>query len=96
MSQTRGTNLYKNTKITDFYLDIWSPIFVREGVLDASMVITAKYDRRPDLLSFDVYGTPKFWWVFMMRNKDIIFDPINDFVPGVEIRIPSLSNVSGA
>jgi hypothetical protein len=60
------------------------------------MVITAKYDRRPDLLSFDVYGTPKFWWVFMMRNKDIIFDPINDFVPGVEIRIPSLSNVSGA
>jgi len=96
MAQTRGENLYRNTKVTDFYLDLWNPVYVGESVLDRSIVISAKYERRPDLLSFDIYGTPKYWWVFMMRNKDIIFDPINDFVAGVEIQIPTLSNIEGA
>lgn len=96
MAASKGENLYRNTEITDFYLDLWNPITIKESALDKTITISAKYDRRPDLLSYDVYGTPKFWWVFMMRNKDIIFDPINDFRAGVEIQIPSLTSIEGA
>ena len=51
------------------------------------------YDRRPDLYSFEVYGTAKYWWVFAQRNPDIIEDPINDFTTGKKIYVPKRENI---
>jgi hypothetical protein len=48
---------------------------------------------RPDLLSYHIYGSSKYWWLFAVRNKNIIIDPIQDFKAGVTIRIPKLENV---
>ena len=48
---------------------------------------------RPDLLAYDRYGSSRYWWLFAMRNKDIIIDPIQDFKTGITIRIPKLENV---
>jgi hypothetical protein len=56
---------------------------------DQYMVITPKHENRPDLLAFELYGNPNYWWVFCSRNLDSIRDPIWDFVAGLEIVVPS-------
>ena len=55
--------------------------------------IESQYTYRPDLLSFDLYGTSKLWWVFAQRNMDIIKDPIFDMMPGTKIFIPKSSKL---
>jgi hypothetical protein len=50
-----------------------------------------KYENRPDRLSQDLYNTPAYWWVFMVRNMDTIRDPIWDMVAGISIYVPSAS-----
>mgnify|MGYP007053926805 CR=1 FL=1 len=54
---------------------------------DRFTVIGAGYEYRPDLVSFDEYGLPDFWWKIMEINgiKDIY-----DFKAGLNIRLPSM------
>lgn len=56
---------------------------------DRAVVITPKYNHRPDLLSYDLYGSPMYWWVFLVRNMNVIRDPIWDFTTGTTIMVPS-------
>lgn len=60
---------------------------------DFLYTLEPQYTRRPDLLAYDLYGTPKLWWVFVQRNMDVISDPIFDFVPGIQIFLPKKSNL---
>jgi len=60
---------------------------------DQSYTIERTYAYRPDLLAYDLYGTPRFWWVFAQRNPDQIEDPIYDFKPGVTIQLPKPANI---
>lgn len=55
--------------------------------------IEPQYAYRPDLLSFDLYGTSKLWWVFAQRNLDVLKDPVFDMEPGVEIFLPKSSEL---
>src|SRR5581483_3783662 len=52
------------------------------GDQDQFMVITPGTQYRPDLVSFDVYGTVDFWWKIMEANgmKDVM-----EFKSGVTI-----------
>ena len=84
---------YSRTSIIGDYLDILDPRFIIHDDLDNSYVIEQKYDMRPDLLSYKLFGTAKLWWVFLMRNPDVINDPIQDFRAGTSIRIPQLKNM---
>jgi hypothetical protein len=52
---------------------------------DMFTVITAGQEYRPDLLSYQVYGVPDFWWRLMEVNG--IMD-IFDFKAGLTIRLP--------
>jgi len=61
---------------------------------DQTYTIERTYAYRPDLLAYDLYGTPRLWWVFAQRNPDQIEDPIYDFKPGVTIQLPKASNIS--
>ena len=61
---------------------------------DFKYTIENQYRHRPDLLAFDLYGTPKLWWVVVQRNMSVIKDPIYDFVPGTTIYIPKKSNLN--
>jgi hypothetical protein len=58
--------------------------------------VEAQYNFRPDLLSYDLYGTPKLWWVFAQRNLDILKDPVFDFKSGVKIFLPKKSALQKA
>lgn len=85
---------YSKTKITNSgYLDILNPRSVPAANDDVLWEITSIYTHRPDLLSYDLYGTTDLWWVFAQRNVDVIKDPIYDFVPGIKIRLPQGKNI---
>ena len=83
-----NTSPWANTDITQDYLDILSIRPVAAEVDDFVYIIEPQYTHRPDLLAYDLYGTPRLWWVFIQRNLDVLQDPIFDFIPGVEIYIP--------
>ncbi len=57
-------------------------------ISDTTMVISEKYNMRPDLLAYDLYDDPKLWWVFAQRNMDVLIDPVYDLIPGTQIYIP--------
>lgn len=84
---------YSKTKKVGDYLDVMTHRTVISSGSDESYTIQDKYHMRPDLLAYDRYGSSKYWWLFAMRNKNIIIDPIQDFKSGVTIKIPKLENV---
>jgi hypothetical protein len=55
---------------------------------DIQVAISPTYDQRPDLMAYDLYGTSGLWWVFAVRNPDIIQDPIWDHTVGTIIYLP--------
>ena len=60
---------------------------------DTLYEVHSAYTHRPDLLSYKLYGTSKYWWVFAQRNMDILKDPVYDLVAGIKIYIPKPENV---
>ena len=77
------------------YLDFWKSITLQPSTTDLLLTLNANYQYRPDRLSYDLYQTPKLWWIFIIRNPDIIRDPIWDFVAGIQIYAPSKPTVAG-
>lgn len=88
MATYSNTSPWAKTPMVQNYLGILSirPVAAEED--DFLYKIEPQYTHRPDLLSFDLYGTSRLWWVFTQRNLDVLQDPIYDFIPGVEIYIP--------
>lgn len=89
-----GSSPYADTPQTNWYLDLltYRPIG-RDGT-DTIQILTQKYQNRPDLLSYDLYGTPNYWWVFMIVNPNQIKDPIYDMVVGLTIYCPTFSRLT--
>lgn len=77
------------------YLDTWTPPALTVGTDDQTIVVAGKYQNRPDLLSYDYYGTPKLWWIFAVYNSSAIKDPIYDLVAGMYLYVPARSSLSG-
>lgn len=86
-------SLWADTPANKLYLDILEIRSVPAEQDDYLYTIENQYRHRPDLLSYDLYGTSKLWWVFVQRNMEIIRDPIYDFEPGISIYIPKKSNL---
>jgi len=57
---------------------------------DVLFVLTKNYEHRPDLLASDLYGDVGLWWIFAVRNKSTIQDPIFDMTAGTAIYLPQL------
>jgi hypothetical protein len=90
MASYTTTSPWNNTGYTaQGALDILRIRPVPESADDSVYTIEPQYTYRPDLLSYDYYGTPKLWWVFAQRNMNIIKDPVFDFIAGTEIYLPS-------
>ena len=75
------------------YLYFWTPVAIPPSSSDLQILLETKYNKRPDLLSNDLYGSPQLWWVFAARNPDIIKDPIYDFKAGQVIYVPSKDTI---
>ena len=93
MADYSNTSPYADTGETRNYLDILNPRTLTAEQDDQSYTIEGTYAYRPDLLAYDLYGSPRLWWVFAQRNPDAIEDPIYDFKPGVTIQLPKKENL---
>ena len=93
MAKYSQTSPYFETEQINDSLDILNPRTITAEGDDQVYTIERTYAYRPDLLAYDLYGTPRLWWVFAQRNPDAIEDPIYDFKPGVTIKLPKLSNL---
>jgi hypothetical protein len=95
MVDYKADSFIKKTSLVDeYFLDINQlPVFP-ETISDEEFVVTAEFDERPDLLAYKLYGSPRLFWVFALRNLDVISDPIRDFKPGLVIMLPSTETVN--
>jgi len=93
MADYSNTSPYADTGETGDNLDILNPRTLTAEQDDQSYTIERTYAYRPDLLAYDLYGSPRLWWVFVQRNPDQLEDPIYDFKPGVTIQLPKKENL---
>lgn len=85
---------YSATQQTSWYLSNYEPRTINRDGTDLLKILETKYEHRPDLLSYDLYGSPNFWWIFMVVNPDAIKDPIYDFKAGMVIYVPTANRLS--
>jgi hypothetical protein len=93
-SGSRYSSTQQVTKKID-YLDYWVWNGISTSLQDPIITIDRKYQHRPDLLSYDVYGTVDLWWVFMVANPDSLHDPIYDLIEGMQLTIPNATSLIG-
>lgn len=93
MAKYSATSPYFATPQNQINLEQFVPRPITAEPDDEEITINPTYAYRPDLLAFDLYGTPRLWWVFAQRNPDVIEDPIYDFASGVTIQVPKPGNV---
>jgi len=87
---------YIKTSMINGYLDVINFIDIPGQTNDVQFTITSLYMHRPDLLAYDIYRDSQLWWVFAVRNKEVLKDPIYDFVPGQVIFLPQLNSIRQA
>jgi hypothetical protein len=85
--------MYNAEKINDIFLGVNNLPALQKSIKDEVYIIGHGYDERPDLLAHSIYGKSSVWWVFALRNPDIIQDPIRDFKAGTEIILPAVESV---
>ena len=90
MANYRTDSLYRNTEIINRqYLDVLNIDNIDiDNTTTNTITLEAKYDEKPDLLAYDLYGNAKLWWVFALFNQDELVDPIVDFKTGLKISVP--------
>lgn len=96
MSSYSSTSPYATTTDNGSYLDLLSLRNIPSNADDVPWVVTSPYMHRPDLLAYDLYGDAGYWWVFAVRNKGVIKDPVYDLVPGKTIYLPTANNLRAA
>lgn len=84
---------YYTTQLNGSYLDVVNFRQITGETDDINFTVTSQYEFRPDLLAYDLYGDVNLWWVFSVRNKDKIKDPIYDLFAGQTIYLPQLSSL---
>ena len=82
---------YSATPQTSWYLQrmVWRPIPPNSG--DTLMTLLPRHQYRPDKLSFELYNTGAYFWVFCVRNPYMRIDPVFSFIAGSQVWCPSNS-----
>ncbi len=93
MATYTKTSPYFNTSLVNNYLDIINFRDIPKERDDVLFELTATYELRPDLLAYDLYGDQQLWWVFAIRNRSIIKDPVFDMVAGIKIFLPKATTL---
>lgn len=88
MAKYESNSPYYKTPVNVNYLDIFNKRNIPAVDNDITYEIEPQYAYRPDLLAYDLYGSSKLWWVFAIRNMESLKDPVFDFIPGLQIKLP--------
>ena len=92
----KSSSLYSQTAITNGYLDIINFRNIPAVTSDVLFEITKQYEYRPDLLDNDVYKDVNLWWVFAVRNRSVLINPVFDMTAGTKIYIPQITTIKSA
>lgn len=87
---------YLTSTVNEQFLDVMINRPINGSPSDIYWEITPTYDLRPDLLASDLYNDSRLWWVFAQRNPNTLKDPLNDFVTGVSIYLPTADAVKSS
>lgn len=93
MSQYGATSPYFETGYSQFFLDTMVNRAIPKEDDDLQFTINLTYRYRPDLLAYDLYGTPSLWWVFYQRNPNTLQAPPLDFDVGVQLFLPKITTL---
>ena len=93
MASYDATSPYFNTTYSQFFLDVMNNRAIPMQADDIQTQISLTYQYRPDLMAYDLYGTPSLWWVFYQRNPNTLTAPPWDFVSGLRIYLPKESTL---
>ena len=96
MSIYNKNSPYYTTDYSLGYLGIINFRNIPSEADDIFFEITKNYENRPDLLAYDLYNDVAFWWVFAVRNKSILKDPVFDFTAGTKIYLPKITTIRSA
>jgi hypothetical protein len=96
MSLYNSYSPYFTTEVVNDYLDILNFRDIPVLSDDTLFTLTSTYQYRPDLLAYDLYKDHRLWWVFAVRNKNVLKDPVFDMEAGVKIYLPKLSTIKKA
>lgn len=69
----------------------WERRIFTPHISDVSFELDMKYNKRPDLLAYDIYGTPALMWLVLQYNN--ILDINTEFVTGKTITLPTPTRV---
>lgn len=93
-SANNTTSRYVQGGVTDVYnnrLGWWEAFTISPAADDISLTLDSKYNTRPDLLAYDMYGKSILMWIVLQYNN--IVDINEEFITGATITIPSKSRV---
>ena len=96
MADYDATSPYYLTQYTQFFLDVMVNRPIPKESDDILFTINLTYQYRPDLLAYDLYGTPTLWWVFYQRNPNTLTKPPFDFSVNTQIYLPKESTLKSA
>jgi hypothetical protein len=80
---------YVKTSTYSNFLDVADIPSIPKNPEDSVFVINETYNLKPQLLAYDLYGDVALWWVFAVRNPNVLQDPLFDFVLGTTIFLPN-------
>lgn len=92
-----NTSNYSITPMNRRNLELYKPKISADNLSEetVTLIIQNKFNLRPDLLAFELYGSARLWWVFAHYNRDALKDPVFDFKAGVKIVVPKTYRVTG-
>ena len=96
MATYSKTSPYHGTSTFGAFLDVWAGKTIRPAATDAIYQIDSAYNLRPDLLANDLYQDSRLWWVFAVRNPNVLLDPLVNFATGTVIYVPTKATVTTA
>jgi hypothetical protein len=96
MTSYSKTSPYFTTEDVGTHLGIMSFRDIPAQTDDILFTVPQQYTHRPDLLAYDLYNDSTLWWVFSVRNKSVLKDPIYDMTAGQQIYLPKLTTITEA
>ena len=74
-------------------LGVFVPFDIKPDESEYQITIEPKYENKPGRLAYDLYGSERLAWVFMVYNPNSISDPIYDLKAGMTIIVPTRDRI---
>jgi hypothetical protein len=60
---------------------------------DSMHVVRQDQEHNLPLISYELYGSPLWWWVLFVAQDPPLEDPVRDIVAGKLLRVPALTEL---